>query len=176
MPNWCYNTVRVEGDTNALETFITSVKGVEEGECTLFSFNTIIPMPKELAGTSSPIKTFTTIKEVEEHNARCPDFEGRKIGLAITKAMSRSRIKKYGFDNWYDWCCENWDTKWPAGDVTLDEFSNHLTYQFTTAWGPSQPIFDYLCTEHPDLKITWEWDGEEPGVGGNLTIEEKTND
>ena len=62
-------------------------------------FNTVVPMPKELQGTVSPSKDDTQ----EEKDA------------------SKNLIEKYGSDNWYDWSCENWGTKWNIEVIGKDE-------------------------------------------------------
>ena len=82
--------------TNRVEVFDTeeNIKKfkeyVSDGD-SLFSLQKIKPMPEELAHTTSPSG---------EPNV---DF-----------------INKYGVDNWYDWCTNNWGVKWDVGDVELE--------------------------------------------------------
>lgn len=54
----------------------------------------------------------------------------------------------YGENNWYDWSCKNWGTKWNAchSDLLAD---NEL--YFDTAWSSPRPILETLsklCFEH----------------------------
>ena len=45
--------------------------------------------------------------------------------------------------NWYDWCCENWGTKWNSydGNVTDDGIG------FNTAWSPPSPVITALSKQ-----------------------------
>ena len=79
----------------------------EEGE---IDFNTVIPMPKELKGTVSPNRDDTQEK----------------------KDASKNLIDKYGSDNWYDWSCENWGTKWNG---PFFSFSSSSLDRVTSATG-----------------------------------------
>ena len=54
---------------------------------------------------------------------------------------------KYGFSSWYDWCIENWGTKWNAKKTDLDEYLS-----FKTAWSIPLPIFRKIAELNPD---TW---------------------
>ena len=36
----------------------------------------------------------------------------------------------------YDWCVENWGTKWDVSDVYVDQQPTELTVCFNTAWSP----------------------------------------
>jgi trehalose/maltose hydrolase-like predicted phosphorylase len=108
MPNWCENEVTFTGDAEKVQKIKDFVKGKERDFC----FEKIVPMPKEIKNT--------TASNPSKH----------------TPEQSKKLISKYGFDNWYDWCIENWDTKWNATDVEMEDDEDRVTYQFLTAWCP----------------------------------------
>ena len=134
MPNWCDNRVEIYGDN---PDQIKEVKKTLASEQTCFDFNNIVPMPKELEGTTSP-------------NPEPASFEAKRLR------------KQYGDDNWYDWCCNNWDTKWNSCDATLSEDGDGLEYVFDTAWGPPIKVIEALREQYPDLTISAFYD--EPGM------------
>ena len=165
MPNWCLNRVRISGDDEQVEELVNFVQGTEVNFC----FNKIIPMPVALSDTRSPMKIVETKEEAEEENKRMnkifADIEGgtERRG-AITKEEQSQLIRDYGYDNWYDWCVENWGTKWGLGDNADMEWDggNVVTYEFDTAWGPPEPVYHVLAEKFPDLHISWFYD--EPGM------------
>jgi hypothetical protein len=112
--------------TGKAET-ITKIIEFIKGEDRPIDFDKIVPMPAELHGTRSPV-------------------EKRDPFL----------IAKYGSDNWYDWACQNWGTKWNASgsqDVKLNEKGNRLTIVFDTAWATPAPVIEALSEKFPDVKI-----------------------
>jgi hypothetical protein len=50
---------------------------------------------------------------------------------------------KYGRNNWYDWCCYHWGTKWDASDARVE----YECVQFTTAWNSPRPWYEALARE-----------------------------
>ena len=134
MPNWCDNRVEIYGDN---PDQIKEVKKTLASKQTCFDFNNIVPMPKELEGTTSP-------------NPEPDSFEAKRLR------------KQHGHDNWYDWCCDNWDTKWNSAGATLSKDGDILNYEFQTAWGPPIKVIEALREKYPDLSITAFYD--EPGM------------
>ena len=48
-------------------------------------------------------------------------------------------------ENWYEWNCNNWGTKWDASNITIeDSTKNSILLTFDTAWSPPQAWFDYM--------------------------------
>ena len=105
---------------------------VSDGDL-LFSFQKIKPIPEDLVHTRSPSG---------EPNIELTD--------------------KYGVDNWYDWCIENWGVKWDVHDVELEEGEDYITYRFDTPWGPPNEIYNLIREEFPDINLSWFYD--EPGM------------
>ena len=53
--------------------------------------------------------------------------------------------KEHGKNNWYDWACENWGTKWNSCSTMAKRLSEtEIFYQFDTAWSPPIPIWEAL--------------------------------
>lgn len=103
-----------------------------------------LPMPEELDGSVSG-----------SENAK-PEWQ---------KEKSKELIDKYGADNWYDWCCNNWGTKWGCYDNEVDGG----LYTFTTAWGPiADHIIKKLMEDIPSFNYSFE---EEQGWGGERLVE-----
>lgn len=59
--------------------------------------------------------------------------------------------EKYGFDNWYDWRCAHWGTKWNASETSYDE-ENH-TVRFDTAWSIPYPIIAKIADDNPKANL-----------------------
>lgn len=57
--------------------------------------------------------------------------------------VAKANIEKYGAPDWYDWCVNNWGTKWDIGfdDLDVMEDGKTLTASFCSAWSP--PIGAY---------------------------------
>ena len=162
MPNWCANRVSVSGNETDVQVFKEAVKySYKDGE-KLFSFYAIIPFPEELNGIGSPVKVMTEA-EIETYKKEHSDSEWVIGNLPITQERSQELYDKYGADNWYDWCNDNWTSKWDACDVYLDDDEpDYLTYRFDTPWGPPENIYITLKLQHPNVHISWFYD--EPGM------------
>jgi hypothetical protein len=64
---------------------------------------------------------------------------------------------------WYDWCCENWGTKWDLDEVDLYDQVTFLSYAFATAWSPPLPGLHQVARRFPRLLFVLRY--VEPGIG-----------
>lgn len=57
-------------------------------------------------------------------------------------------------DKWYDWCLENWGTKWDCCGASVEDDDTSLRYYFQTAWSPfSYKLFEKMCSMYPALEF-----------------------
>ena len=54
--------------------------------------------------------------------------------------------KKYGYANWYNWCCDKWGTKWNSSGCR----SNEEMIIFETAWEFPGRVISKLSEKYPD--------------------------
>ena len=122
MPNWCSNTLQISGNKEQLEMFKQKSIIKSGMDVDIFVMDGCVPMPKELA-----------------------------ICEGLTPEQIVERRLKYGYDNWYDWCFENWGSKWDAHESYITEEENDLTIEFDTAWSPAIPYIKQVAKMYPDL-------------------------
>ena len=167
MPNWCANRVTVWSDDEETMREFKEAVSIEfsgtdkDGPWTRnqpFSFEAILPMPKELREIQSPV-TIATEEEQEEYKKK----NNRDYCPYITQEESDRLDELYDDNNWYDWSNNNWGVKWDCSDVGItEEFADtEIVYTFDTPWGPPQYIYDELVDRFPKVHISWFWD--EPG-------------
>lgn len=122
MPNWCSNNLTLEHDDPAMIT--RAKEALDRGEF----LNEFIPVPEELKNTMS-------------------GFHGDEDKQRELEAQTRRNIEKYGYGNWYDFCCGEWGTKWDVGgdgqtDVHPEGRMLHTT--FDSAWSPPVNAYEKL--------------------------------
>ena len=103
---------------------------------------TFIPIPADLQITAGYLGDGDAQKELE--------------------AKNEANIEKHGYANWYDFCVEEWGTKWDVScysEVAISDDGNSLEAGFESAWGP--PIGAYPKLE--ELGFTVEAMYYEPG-------------
>ena len=144
MPNYCSNVVEIQGPQHILKTLVDHK----------LDFQKIHPYPPEL--------------DITAGREGADDSPEQKALVAAEE----SNLKKYGYKNWYDWCVNNWGTKWNAGgdndamQVDFDEDVGNqgiALFQFDTAWAPPLGVLEKLMETHPELSIECRY--HEPGVG-----------
>ena len=144
MPNYCNNVVEIRGPVKVVKALVDHK----------LDFQKIHPYPPELDITAG---------------REGADDSPEQIALV---AAEESNLAKYGYKNWYDWCVNNWGTKWNAGgdndamQVDFDEDQGDqgiALFQFDTAWAPPLGVLEKLMDTHPELSIECRY--HEPGVG-----------
>lgn len=88
-------------------------------------------------------------KENDKHFEQ-PYYEKYETLEALGDKMHELKTR-YGCDNWYDFSCRYWGTKWNACDTEYDE--QEETLRFNTAWSVPEPILGKLQEENPDAKL-----------------------
>lgn len=107
-----------------------------------FSFSNLFKIPEELLGTTSP-----------------------------TRYVNKELIKKYGCDNWYDWACDNWGTKWDVYDSSKLEIKGKIaTCHYNTAWSPATNFYLKVSQDYPTLTFRHEFADEGGGFVGYQVI------
>jgi hypothetical protein len=82
------------------------------------------PMPKELDGTTSP-----------------------------SSSADKPQPMVEGFDNWYDWRCENWGTKWEVCEFYgVDRHGDTISFGFSSAWSPPIPAYQSFLINMSEQK------------------------
>lgn len=143
-----------------------------------FSFQSIMPMPPELVNTTSPVHIYETQEElddyldtlsVEAYNGS-EEYYKSAVNRGMTREYSDYLMKTYGANNWYDWCNDQWGTKWDVSQVgiELNPEWEQLQYEFDTAWGPPEGIHIFLADMFPDLSISWFFREEGQQIAGYL--------
>ena len=129
MPNWCNNSVEIRHTDPAM--IKRAHDALERGEF-LNEFHPVPPDLKIVAGRVGD------------------DEDAEQQALVLQENANRA---KYGYTNWYDWCVNEWGTKWDVGDegsATLNE-DGSLTASFDSAWAP--PIEAYRVLEDLGFEI-----------------------
>src|SRR5262245_5495863 len=121
MPNWCECDLTVEGPREVVEAFLEAVKG-ENG---LLDFERLIPYPLR----------FAELDRIAREWDKQPEEVRRKT----------ERPKDGYNQGGYEWCVENWGTKWNAHEVTVEGpscwgESATAELSFSTAWSPPLPV------------------------------------
>lgn len=71
-----------------------------------------------------------------------------------------NNIINYGADSWYDWCLDNWGTKWNASNTYI---INDNEIEFETAWSCPVNLFKKLSEQFKDVKIYVDFADEDIG-------------
>lgn len=120
MPNWCQNSVTFKHeDANQVTKLIAAFND----DCL---FNAFVPCPPEL----------------HEETPAGEDY------VARDQARQDANIKNFGYSSWYDWCVDNWGTKWEVDseEGNAEETDpNTATLYFDTAWSPPVAFYEAMC-------------------------------
>ena len=176
MPNWTGNTLHIIGTAEELNLFeadrLAALKANDCGPEQVITFHMVLPMPKELVGTSSPRPlTEEEIRRIAKHNDWSDESLQYNLDKALTPedAVRLDELKaKYGSDNWYDWCNNNWGTKWDACHGEFIERAEHgnnerIAIRFDTAWCAPEQVIHALVRKYPNLNFShsYFYEGEE---------------
>lgn len=131
MPNHVDCQLRIHGKPARIKDFLLAVDG---GKDKPIDANLIIPYPKKFADKD---------KQAEAHNE-----EVRKTG--------KGSWMKDGYNSGgYQWCIDNWGTKWGMYDFSdITQYQKSVMVRFSTAWSPPLPIIKKMGELFPELKFT----------------------
>ena len=153
MPNHCYNRVTFYAPTMGAEarSHVAKIKAMFEDENI---FGQIIPEPD---WANTPLLTSDNRFGTKYGNdGELPQYVEDPFKRLVFRSTDITDQR------WYDWRIQNWDTKWDAYDVSIDDDDpDQLEVSFNTAWSPPEAICTALREQYPDVNISWFYD--EPG-------------
>lgn len=113
MPNWCNNYLELEHEDPAM------IERASKAFADAKLLAEFCPVPASLHIVAGSVGD--------------PD-EQKKLEEATTR-----NIADHGYGNWYDYCVNEWGTKWDVGgegDQTQVHSPNHISMNFDSAWAP----------------------------------------
>lgn len=186
MPNHIKNIITLKGDEQKIREMLEEIQYDELGLGTV-DFNKIIPMPESLNVESGSrtdkgieiVKTYLEnmpeeqsdkegtydefFEDLRSHSAEISDEEEKKIwNIGVTAVEN---LHKCGAPTWYEWCTNNWGTKWNAyGYDEGTDYSASGNLHFQTAWSAPHPVIKKLAQMYPDIIFEHEWADEDIGA------------
>ena len=136
MPNWCNNSVEIYHDDPKM---IERVRTAFNGEGLL---NEFIPIPQDLRDI---VAGSVPVEHEAEH-----------------KLKEQANRDKYGYTNWYDFCVNEWGTKWEIGadGNPARDIPGGLSLGFESAWAPPCAAYEKLTEQGFRIKAMYY----EPGM------------
>jgi hypothetical protein len=113
MPNWCNNYLELEHEDPAM--IERARKAFADGRL----LDEFCPVPASLHIVAGSVGDPDEQRKLEEDTAR--------------------NIATHGYANWYDYCVNEWGTKWDVGGddgMITEDGSNAVRMSFDSAWAP----------------------------------------
>jgi hypothetical protein len=155
MPNWCVNRLTIKGNKNELEKFKLFAKSSEPRK-TALDFNKFVPYPQTFKEKDIVAEKAQAIYDIILNDkTTSPELRSE----TWKKYIADSNVKDGYNSGGYEWCIENWGTKWNASEPALTEFKQSLRYDFQTAWSPPEPVIAEASKIFKNLEFTlrfWE--------------------
>jgi len=166
MPNWCSNSLRVEGPQPDIMRCVKFVKSKKE----ILDANKIIPYPKKF-------------RKMDEQARRRADLLGKLREKVKFDRFNDRQMREFNYNapptihdgynrGGHEWCINNWGTKWGFCEAQiLDRSPTSIDYSFETAWSPPLPLIKRLGKMFPRLHIVLNYEETGCGFQGELGIE-----
>ena len=139
MPNWCNNGLTLEHKDSAMVQ--RAYDALREGRF----LQEFIPIPQSLRIV-----------------AGCAGSADSPEQIALVEA-EENNIKVHGYKNWYDFCVNEWGTKWDIGadGNPAQDFPGGLSLGFDSAWAPPCAAYEKLTEQGFRIRAMYY----EPGMG-----------
>jgi len=136
MPNWCNNTVEIYHEDPVMIERVR--RAFNEGAL----LNEFIPVPQDLRDTV----------------AGFPGEDAQSAHLAQIDC----NISLYGYKDWYDFCVNEWGTKWDIGadGEPAQDIPGGLMLVFDSAWSPPLGAYEKLIDMGFQIRAMYS----EPGM------------
>jgi len=152
MPNWCNNTLELAHEDPAM--IERAKRAFAEGKL----LNEFVPVPEDLHIVAGRVGDDNDPKQKE---------------LELKEELNRIT---HGYSTWYDFCVNEWGTKWDVGGDDYNEphqeTPNDLTISFDSAWAPPTVAMDKLV----DLGFSVRLYYYEPGMAFAGIYEDGSDD
>lgn len=148
MPNWCNNTLELAHEDPSMVA--RAEKAFNEGRL----LDEFVPIPAELKITAGRL--------------------GDPVEQAALEAQEAANLAKYGYKTWYDFCVNEWGTKWDIGGDDCNpaqalgtQFGHGIIVNFDSAWSPPIGAYDKLLElgfsvrayyYEPGMAFVGKWD------------------
>jgi len=141
MPNWCNNTVQINHEDPA--KMYALVEAINEGKF----LNYCRPVPEALQIVAGRVGDDNDPKQIE------------------LQKQTMNNLSVYGYATWYDFCVNEWGTKWDVDAYDKVEYDdqhdkNGITFGFDSAWAPPCGAMDYLVDQGFTVRLYYY----EPGM------------
>ena len=122
MPNWCNNTLELQHEDPAM--IERAKKAFADGKF----LEEFIPVPESLHIVAGRVGDDNDPKQIE------------------LEAQEKANIAQHGYATWYDFCVNEWGTKWDVGgddyNAPQQDSPNKITMSFDSAWAPPTAAMD----------------------------------
>ena len=124
MPNWCNNTLELHHEDPAM--IERAKKAFADGRL----LDEFCPVPASLHIVAGRVGDDTDPKQIE------------------LEAQEKANLEAHGYSTWYDYCVNEWGTKWDVGGNDYNEpqqdSPNKITMCFDSAWAPPCAAMDKM--------------------------------
>lgn len=169
MPNWSTNRLDITGVENVR---LFKEKVMPKGDC--LTFTHLMPIPTKINRCSRIFNSVydTNVEKPELHDPMFYCTDGY-YDTATSRYLIWSGYATKNND-WYNWCVENWGTKWDACEpTTVCDEDDCLSFEFDTAWAPPRGFYAKLAEVGIEFVAEFAIEG---GLGSGIYTSSRDDD
>lgn len=106
-------------------------------------------------------------KFIQNFCGKMHEPSGLYLPFSLEKIVPMPESEK---DNWYEWRCKNWGTKWELhpSECFVWTTTKSIWYNFQSAWSPPLPVVERLSRHFPTNFMRIEFEEKGMAITGNV--------